>query len=84
MFCTAYLNNILIYSDNKKKHDEHVYLILIYLQEFRLYVNIEKCVFKIQKVLYLNLLIEVNSIHMNSQKIVIITEWPISIKLKQV
>ena len=31
IFCTAYLNNILIYSDNEKKYNEHVYLILICL-----------------------------------------------------
>ena len=47
MFCTAYLNNILIYSDNKKEYNEYIHLILICLQEFRLYVNIEKYVFKI-------------------------------------
>ena len=84
VFCTAYLNDILIYSNNEKKYDEHIHLILIYLHEFRLYVNIEKCVFKIQKVPYLSFLIEVNSIHMNLWKIAIITEWPTSIKLKQV
>ena len=84
VFCTAYLNDILIYSDNKKKHDEHVCLILIYLQEFRLYVDIEKCVFKIWEVLYLSFLIGVNSICMDSQKITIITDWFTSIKLKQV
>ena len=31
VFCTVYLNDILIYSDNKKKHDEYVCLILICL-----------------------------------------------------
>ena len=31
VFCTAYLNDILIYSDNKKKHDKYVHLILTHL-----------------------------------------------------
>ena len=84
VFCIVYLNDILIYSDNEKKHNEHVHLILIYLQEFRFYVNIEKCVFKIWKVLYLSLLIRVDSIHMDLQKIIIITDWLTSIKLKQI
>ena len=83
MFCTAYLNDILIYSDNKKKHNEHIYLILIYLQEFRLYVNIEKYVFKTWEVLYLSLFIRVNDICINLQKIVTITDWFTFIKLKQ-
>ena len=84
VFCTVYLDDILIYSDNKKKHDEHICLILICLWEFRLYVNIEKCVFKTWEVPYLGLLIEVDSIHMDPQKIITITDWPTSIKLKQV
>ena len=82
VFCTAYLNDILIYSDNEKEHDEHVHLVLTCLQEFRLYVDIEKCVFKTWEIPYLSLLIGVDSIHMNPQKITTITDWPISIKLK--
>ena len=31
VFCTAYLDDILIYSDNEKKHNEHVHSILVYL-----------------------------------------------------
>ena len=84
VFCTAYLNDILIYNDNEKKHDEHVYLILTHLQKFRLYVDIEKCVFKIQEVPYLSLLIEIDGIHMDPQKIATIINWFTFIKLKQV
>ena len=84
VFCTVYLDDILIYSDNKKEHNEHVHLILISLQEFGFYMNIEKCVFKIWKVLYLSFFIGVNSICMDSQKIVTITDWLTLIKLKQI
>ena len=84
VFCTAYLDDILIYSDNEKKHNEHVHLILTHLWEFRLYVNIKKCVFKIWEVLYLSFFIGVDSICMNPQKITTITDWFTSIKLKQV
>ena len=84
VFCIIYLNDILIYSDNEKEYNEHIYLILICLQEFRFYVDIEKCVFKIQEVLYLSFLIGINSICMDFQKIIIITDWLTLIKLKQV
>ena len=47
-------------------------------------MNIEKCMFKIWKIPYLNFLIEVNGICMNSQKITTITDWPTLIKLKQI
>ena len=84
MFCTVYLDDILIYSDNEKKHDEYVHLILAHLQEFKLYIDIEKCVFKTQKVLYLGLLIGVDGICIDPQKITTITDWPTFIKLKQI
>ena len=39
-FCIAYLNNILIYSNNELKHEIHVKLILRKLQEADLQMNI--------------------------------------------
>ncbi len=46
-FCTAYLNDILIYFDNELKHKIHVKLILQKLQEADLQMNIIKCKFYI-------------------------------------
>ncbi len=46
-FCTAYLNDILIYFDNELKHEIHVKLILWKLQEANLQMNIIKCKFHI-------------------------------------
>jgi len=46
-FYTAYLNDILIYFDNKLKHDIHVKLILQKLREANLQMNIIKCKFYI-------------------------------------
>jgi len=46
-FCTAYLNDILIYFDNELKHEIHVKLILWKLQEANLQMNIIKCKFHV-------------------------------------
>ncbi len=46
-FCTAYLNDILIYFDNELKHEIHVKLILQKLQEADLQMNIIKCKFHV-------------------------------------
>jgi len=56
-FCTAYLNDILIYFNNKLKHEIYVKLILWKLQEANLQMNIIKCKFYITQVLYLELII---------------------------
>jgi len=71
-FYTAYLNDILIYFDNELKHKIHVKLILQKLQEADLQMNIIKCKFHIIQVLYLELIIIIEEIKMNSSKIDII------------
>ena len=83
-FCTAYLNNILIYFDNELKHNIHVKLILRKLQEANLQMNIIKCKFYITQVLYLKLIIIIEEIKINSSKINIIVNWFILINVKDV
>jgi len=83
-FCTAYLNNILIYFDNELEHEIHVKLILWKLQEANLQMNIIKCKFHITQVLYLKLIIIIKEIKMNSFKINIIVNWLILINVKDI
>jgi len=71
-FCTAYLNDILIYFDNELKHKIHVKLILRKLREADLQMNIIKCKFHVTQVSYLELIIIIKEIKMNSSKINII------------
>jgi len=71
-FYTAYLNNILIYFDNKLEHEIHVKLILRKLQEADLQMNIIKCEFYITQVSYLELIIIIEEVKINSFKINII------------
>ncbi len=83
-FCTAYLNDILIYFDNELKHEIHVKLILWKLQEADLQINIIKCKFHVTQVLYLELIIIIEKIKMNSFKINIIVNWLILINVKDI
>jgi len=83
-FCTAYLNDILIYFDNKLEHEIHVKLILQKLQETDLQMNIIKCKFHVTQVSYLELIIIIEEIKMNSFKIDIIVNWLILINVKDI
>jgi len=71
-FCQTYLNDILIYSKILKKHKTHVKEVLNKLREVDLQIDIDKCEFKIQKILFLKLLIFINDLRMNFQKIDVI------------
>ncbi len=68
-FCQIYLNDIIIYSKILKKHKRHVRLILNKLQEADLQIDINKCKFYVQKIIFLELLMSIERLKMNSRKI---------------
>ncbi len=77
-FCQTYLNDILIYSKILKEHRTHVKEVLNKLHEVDLQINIDKCKFKIQKTSFLELLIFINDLQMNSWKVDVIWSWKVS------
>ncbi len=83
-FCQTYLNDILIYSKILKKHRTHVKEVLNKLREVDLQINIDKCKFKIQKISFLELLIFINDLRMNSWKLDVIWSWKVSRSLTYV
>ena len=83
-FCTAYLNNILIYNNSKAEHIKHVNKILLKLKKTDFYLNIDKCKFYVIMIKYLNLIIIIEDIQMNFDKIKIILKLEISRTIKNV
>ncbi len=83
-FCQTYLNDILIYSKILKKYRTHVKEVLNKLREVDLQINIDKCKFKIQKISFLELLIFINDLRMNFQKVNVIQSWKVSWSLTHI
>jgi len=67
-FCQIYLDDIIIYSKILKKHRRHVRLILHRLREIDLQIDINKCKFHVQKIIFLELLMSIEELKMNSRK----------------
>ncbi len=84
VFCIAYMNDILIYSNSKKKHTQHVHQILKRLKVVELQIDIEKCEFSVIEIKYLNLIIIIHEIKMNSEKINVVMNWAASWDIKDV
>ncbi len=74
-FCQIYLDDIIIYSKILKKHKQHVWLILNRLREADLQIDINKCKFHVQKIIFLRLLMSIERLKMNSQKIQAVVDW---------
>ena len=83
-FCQAYFDDILIYNRIKRKHIRHVRLMLNKLREAGLQMNIKKCEFDVEEIVFLNVIISRSDLRMNSEKMKIIVNWFISINLKKV
>jgi hypothetical protein len=75
VFCTAYLNDILIYSRTRKKHLSRVRKMLESLRQTGLYAKIQKCEFFKNETIFLNVIIGKNKIRINPKKIEIIQNW---------
>ena len=69
-----YLNDILIYSEIEAEHEIHIKCILQKLCEANLQADIIKCIFHIKEILYLELIIIIKEIKMNSAKVSIIVK----------
>ena len=84
IFCTAYLNDVLIYSEIKAEHEIHIKRVLQKLHEADLQANITKCIFHIKKISYIELIIITEEIKMNSVKVSIIVEWFTLMNIKNI
>jgi len=74
-FYVVYLNDILIFFIEKTDHVDHVKQILKRLRKFKLYASLKKCEFFITKVNFLEFIIFIENISMNSSRINIIKTW---------
>ncbi len=83
-FCQVYLDNILIYSKTQREHKQHVKMILNRLREVSLQMNIWKCEFNVEEIIFLKVIVFKQSLRMNSVKMKVIVNWTTSINLKEV
>ena len=75
VFCTAYLDDILIYSENPKEHTDHVRLVLTALSGAGLNLKPEKCEFRRSTVKYLGMIISDSGCGVDPAKVATIQEW---------
>ncbi|GJS99484.1 putative reverse transcriptase domain-containing protein [Tanacetum coccineum] len=74
-FVIVFIYDNLIYSKNKKEHEENLRLILRLLKKEELYAKFSKCEFWLSKVQFLGHVIDNEGIHVDPAKIESIKDW---------
>jgi hypothetical protein len=75
-FVVVYLDDILMLNRTREEHMHHIQQVLSTLRQHRLYANLEKCSFGMNKVQYLGYIVDENGIHVDPAKIQVICDWP--------
>lgn len=74
-FASAYIDDILIYSDNLDEHKIHVKKILAKLREAGLQADIDKCEFHVENTKYLGFIVGTDGLKFDPQKIEAVEDW---------
>jgi hypothetical protein len=72
----VYLDDILIYNKTWAEHLQHIQQVLHTLRQHKLYANLEKCSFGMDRVHYLGYIIDQHGVHVDPTKIQVIRDWP--------
>jgi hypothetical protein len=76
-FCSAYIDNVLIYSNgSRKNHEDKVKSIIRKLEAAGLHLEVDKSEFSVKKTKYLGYIIEAGQgVSMDPEKVSAITAW---------
>jgi hypothetical protein len=74
-FVVVFIDDILIYSQTKEEHVDHLKMVLQRLREHQLYVKLSKCEFWIDEVLFLGHIIKKDGLTVDPKKVTDILNW---------
>ena len=84
MFIIAYLDDILVYSNNLKEHVKHIKIVLICLRNARLRLELDKCEFYKQEVEFLGYNVGIYRVRISENKIEVVRDWPRPTTIKEI
>jgi len=72
----AFIDNVIVGMETEEEHDEIVAEVIRRLEENDLYVKLEKCKWKVREVGFLGVIIGLEGIKMEKEKVRGVLEWP--------
>ena len=74
-FVVVFIDDILVYSKNKKEHAEHLRIVLTRLREHQLYAKFSKCDFWLKEVQFLGHVLSVEGVAVDPSKVKDVLDW---------
>ena len=72
----AFIDNVLVGTETKKRHNKIIEEVLKRLEKNNLYVKPEKYIWEVKKIGFLGVVIELNRIEMEMEKVDRVLSWP--------
>ena len=83
-FCTAYADDILIYSDDPSQHEGHVKEVLARLRAAGLQADIKKSQFSVTETKFLGFIVSTTGLRMDPEKVKTVVNWETPTNVKGV
>ena len=80
----VFIDDVMIVIETEEEHDEIVEEVLKKLEENNLFVKLEKCVWKVKEVRFLEVIIGEDGVRMEKEKVQGVIEWPVPKSMKDV
>ena len=80
----AFMDDVLVGTEEERKHDEIVEEVLRRMEENDLYIKSEKCIWKVREINFLRLVIRSGGIKIQKEKVARVLEWPRPKTVKEV
>nr|GEV32348.1 transposon Ty3-I Gag-Pol polyprotein [Tanacetum cinerariifolium] len=75
-FVVVYFDDILIYSQTKEEYLGHIQKVMKALADNYMFVNLKKCTFLTNKLLFLGYVVSSDGIHVDETKVHAVRDWP--------
>ena len=74
-FVVVFIDDILIYSQSKEEHEDHLRIVLQALRDHQLYAKFSKCEFWLIEVKFLGHIVSASSVSIDPEKVEAVMSW---------